>query len=39
MTPASAMVLTGKRALDFSGAVSADDNNSGIGGFDRVMGT
>ena len=37
MTPASAMVLTGKQALDFSGAVSADDN-SGIGGFDRVMG-
>ncbi len=37
MTPASAMVLTGKQALDFSGAVSADDN-SGIGGFDRIMG-
>ena len=37
MTPASAMVLTGKQALDFSGAVSADDN-SGIGGYDRIMG-
>ncbi len=37
MTPASTMVLTGKQALDFSGAVSADDN-FGIGGFDRVMG-
>ncbi len=37
MTPASAMVLTGKQALDSSGAVSADDN-SGIGGYDRVMG-
>ncbi|KAB7741072.1 hypothetical protein GA707_18505 [Nostocoides sp. F2B08] len=37
MTPASAMVLTGKQALDFSGAVSADDNY-GIGGYDRVMG-
>ncbi len=37
MTPSSAMVLTGKQALDFSGAVSAE-NNLGIGGFDRVMG-
>ena len=37
MTPASTMVLTGKQALDFSGAVSADDNQ-GIGGFDRIMG-
>jgi acetyl/propionyl-CoA carboxylase alpha subunit/acetyl-CoA carboxylase carboxyltransferase component len=37
MTPASTMVLTGKQALDFSGAVSAEDN-FGIGGFDRVMG-
>ncbi|HYN31739.1 MAG TPA: carboxyl transferase domain-containing protein, partial [Ilumatobacteraceae bacterium] len=37
MTPASAMVLTGKQALDFSGAVSAEDNN-GIGGYHRVMG-
>ncbi len=37
MTPASTMVLTGKQALDFSGAVSADDND-GIGGYDRIMG-
>ncbi|MVU75945.1 ATP-grasp domain-containing protein [Nocardia sp. ET3-3] len=37
MTPESAMVLTGKQALDFSGAVSAEDN-FGIGGYDRVMG-
>jgi acetyl-CoA carboxylase carboxyltransferase component len=31
------MVLTGKRALDFSGSISAEDN-FGIGGYDRVMG-
>ena len=37
MTPTSAMVLTGKQALDFSGAVSAEDN-LGIGGYSRVMG-
>jgi acetyl-CoA carboxylase carboxyltransferase component len=37
MTATSAMVLTGKQALDFSGGVSAEDN-LGIGGFDRVMG-
>jgi acetyl-CoA carboxylase carboxyltransferase component len=37
MTPDSAMVLTGKQALDYSGGVSAEDN-FGIGGFDRVMG-
>lgn len=37
MTPDSAMVLTGKHALDVSGGVSAEDN-FGIGGFDRVMG-
>ncbi|MFC1707484.1 carboxyl transferase domain-containing protein, partial [Planctomycetota bacterium] len=37
MVPGSAMVLTGKRALDFSGGVSAEDN-SGIGGADRIMG-
>jgi acetyl/propionyl-CoA carboxylase alpha subunit/acetyl-CoA carboxylase carboxyltransferase component len=37
MSPTSAMVLTGKQALDFSGGVSAEDNY-GIGGFDRVMG-
>ena len=37
MTPSSAMVLTGKRALDYSGSVSAEDNQ-GIGGYDRIMG-
>ncbi|MBX7222217.1 MAG: biotin/lipoyl-binding protein [Blastocatellia bacterium] len=37
MTPNGAMVLTGKRALDFSGSVSAEDN-FGIGGYERVMG-
>jgi acetyl/propionyl-CoA carboxylase alpha subunit/acetyl-CoA carboxylase carboxyltransferase component len=37
MTPNGAMVLTGKRALDYSGGVSAEDN-FGIGGYDRVMG-
>jgi len=37
MTPDSAMVLTGKQSLDFSGSVSAEDN-FGIGGYDRVMG-
>ena len=37
MTPDSAMVLTGKQAMDFSGGVSAEDN-FGIGGYDRVMG-
>jgi acetyl-CoA carboxylase carboxyltransferase component/biotin carboxyl carrier protein len=37
MMPDSAMVLTGKRALDFSGGVSAEDNQ-GIGGYERVMG-
>ena len=37
MTPKAAMVLTGKRALDYSGSVSAEDNE-GIGGYDRVMG-
>ncbi|MEE3921479.1 hypothetical protein V2I01_34235 [Micromonospora sp. BRA006-A] len=36
MTPESAMVLTGKQSLDFSGGVSAED--FGIGGYDRVMG-
>jgi acetyl-CoA carboxylase carboxyltransferase component/biotin carboxyl carrier protein len=33
----SAMVLTGKQALDFSGGVS-DTDNLGIGGYARVMG-
>jgi acetyl/propionyl-CoA carboxylase alpha subunit/acetyl-CoA carboxylase carboxyltransferase component len=37
MMPESAMVLTGKMALDYSGSVSADDN-LGIGGYERVMG-
>jgi acetyl-CoA carboxylase carboxyltransferase component len=37
MTPDSAMVLTGKTSLDYSGGVSAEDN-FGIGGYDRIMG-
>ncbi len=37
MTPQGSMVLTGKRALDYSGGVSAD-TNQGIGGFERIMG-
>lgn len=37
MTPKAAMVLTGKHALDYSGGVSAEDNQ-GIGGYDRIMG-
>lgn len=37
MTPDASMVLTGKRALDFSGGVSAADN-LGIGGYQRIMG-
>jgi acetyl-CoA carboxylase carboxyltransferase component len=37
MTPESAMVLTGKQALDYSGGVSAEDNQS-IGGYERIMG-
>ncbi len=37
MTPTSAMVLTGKMSLDYSGGVSAEDN-FGLGGYDRVMG-
>ncbi len=37
MTPEGAMVLTGKRALDYSGGVSAEDNQ-GIGGYERIMG-
>jgi acetyl-CoA carboxylase carboxyltransferase component len=37
MTPQSAMVLTGKQALDYSGGVSAEDN-FGIGGYERIMG-
>ncbi|MFN8130207.1 MAG: carboxyl transferase domain-containing protein [Solirubrobacteraceae bacterium] len=37
MTPDSAMVLTGKQALDYAGGVSAE-NNFGIGGYERIMG-
>ncbi len=37
MTPPAAMVLTGKKALDYSGGVSAEDNR-GIGGVERIMG-
>jgi acetyl-CoA carboxylase carboxyltransferase component len=37
MMPESAMVLTGKRALEYSGGVSAEDNQ-GIGGYERIMG-
>ncbi|MBN1960593.1 MAG: ATP-grasp domain-containing protein [Deltaproteobacteria bacterium] len=37
MTPRGSMLLTGKRALDYSGGVSAEDN-LGIGGFERIMG-
>ena len=37
MTPKAEMMLTGKRALDYSGSVSAEDNQ-GIGGYDRIMG-
>ncbi|HRC57165.1 MAG TPA: carboxyl transferase domain-containing protein, partial [Kofleriaceae bacterium] len=33
----SAMVLTGKQALDYSGSTSAEDNQ-GIGGYERIMG-
>ncbi|MEZ4336081.1 MAG: carboxyl transferase domain-containing protein [Sandaracinaceae bacterium] len=36
-TAQGAMVLTGKRALDYSGGVSAEDN-FGIGGYDQIMG-
>ncbi len=37
MTHDGAMVLTGKRALEYSGSVSAEDEK-GIGGADRIMG-
>ncbi|HEX2165199.1 MAG TPA: carboxyl transferase domain-containing protein, partial [Thermoanaerobaculia bacterium] len=37
MTADGAMVLTGKQALDYSGGVSAEDNQ-GIGGYERIMG-
>jgi acetyl/propionyl-CoA carboxylase alpha subunit/acetyl-CoA carboxylase carboxyltransferase component len=37
MVSGSAMVLTGKQALDYSGGVSAEDDQ-GIGGYERIMG-
>ncbi|MCZ6463589.1 MAG: biotin/lipoyl-binding protein, partial [Proteobacteria bacterium] len=37
MTPGASMVLTGRSALEASGAVSAEDEEA-IGGFERVMG-
>ena len=37
MTAEGAMVLTGKTALDYSGSVSAEDNQ-GIGGYEHIMG-
>jgi acetyl/propionyl-CoA carboxylase alpha subunit/acetyl-CoA carboxylase carboxyltransferase component len=37
MTPEASMVLTGKKALEYSGGVAAEDER-GIGGFERVMG-
>jgi acetyl/propionyl-CoA carboxylase alpha subunit/acetyl-CoA carboxylase carboxyltransferase component len=37
MTADSAMVLTGKQSLEYSGGVAAEDN-FGIGGYDRIMG-
>jgi acetyl-CoA carboxylase carboxyltransferase component len=37
MVPGASMVLTGKQALEYSGSVSAEDNE-GIGGYDRIMG-
>jgi acetyl-CoA carboxylase carboxyltransferase component len=37
MTGDGSMLLTGKRALEYSGAVSAEDNQ-GIGGYERIMG-
>ena len=37
MTADASMVLTGKRALDYSGGVSAEDH-AGIGGYERIMG-
>jgi len=37
LTADGAMVLTGKTALDYSGSVSAEDNQ-GIGGYEHIMG-
>ncbi|TFG59155.1 MAG: hypothetical protein E4H36_14340, partial [Spirochaetales bacterium] len=36
MTEDASMLLTGKKALDFSGSVSAEDN-TGIGGVEKIM--
>jgi len=36
MTADSAMVLTGKQALDYAGGVSAEDN-LGLGGYERML--
>jgi acetyl/propionyl-CoA carboxylase alpha subunit/acetyl-CoA carboxylase carboxyltransferase component len=36
-TPEGSMVLTGKKALEVSGSVAAEDER-GIGGFERIMG-
>ncbi|MFQ3620688.1 MAG: carboxyl transferase domain-containing protein, partial [Spirochaetales bacterium] len=36
MTDSASMLLTGKKALDFSGSVSAEDN-LGIGGAEKIM--
>ena len=37
MTPGASMVLTGRAALEASGAVSAEDEQA-IGGYERIMG-
>lgn len=37
MTPSGSMVLTGKRALEYSGSVSAE-THEGIGGVEHIMG-
>lgn len=37
MTPGASMVLTGRAALEASGAVSAEDEEA-IGGYERIMG-
>jgi acetyl/propionyl-CoA carboxylase alpha subunit/acetyl-CoA carboxylase carboxyltransferase component len=37
MTPRGSMLLTGKRALEFAGSASGEDNNA-IGGHERIMG-
>jgi acetyl/propionyl-CoA carboxylase alpha subunit/acetyl-CoA carboxylase carboxyltransferase component len=37
MTPRGSMLLTGKRALEFAGSASGEDNNA-IGGYEQIMG-